>query len=143
MAPVIEARLSHLDDSHISDTEAVSANSQGGDLVGRLETGHSSHFIANDIAADDAGIDVLVGRVDGAQDLAGIDTVSPQGIEIEIDADLLLLDPVEVDAGHALDAFQRPADAPVEKVPRLGQIPFGGNPSRQHLSATAVSVSAD
>jgi len=69
--------------------------------------------------------------------------VAPQGVEIEIDADLLLLDPVEVDPSDALDAFQRSADAPVEEVPGLGEVAFGRDPPRQHLGAAAVGVAAD
>ena len=41
--------------------------------------------------------------------------MAPQSIEIEIDPNLLLLDPIEIDSCHAFDAFERAADAPVEQ----------------------------
>ncbi len=143
MASVVEARFAHLDPGHIADAEAVVADAQIGDLTRGLESGQGANLVTDHVAADDACVHILVGGVDGGKDLAGADAVPPESVEVEVDPDLLLFDPVEVDPGHALDALEGAADTAVEKVPGLRQIAFGGDPPGQHLGAAAVGVAAD
>ena len=63
----------------LAHAQAAFGEAQIGDLVHGVEAGEGAHLVAHHVAPDDAGVHVLVGGVDGTEDLAGADAVAVCG----------------------------------------------------------------
>ena len=141
---VVEDRLAQAGHvGHVAQTQTGGPDGQLADRLDVAEARQRAHVVAQHVAAHRAEVHVEVGRVDPADHVADVDPV-PRAARPGRDRCAPPADRRRrADPGHAADPLQRLADAPVEQVPRLGQVALRGDASAEDLGPGPVGVPLD
>ena len=109
-----------------------SADHQVADLLDRSELALRVDAVASLVVADQAGGIREIHLLQFALQIDQVDAVRHHAVGDQFDADLVRLDALEVDPGHAGNALQWPHQLAHQHVVGAGQVAFAGNAQPEH-----------